>query len=40
MSYSESAALAKEQEEDALYRSMQNDIVAQVMRRLSAVPAL
>ena len=40
MSYRESAALAKEQEEAALYRSMQNDIVAQVMRRLSAVPAL
>ncbi len=39
MSYRESAALAKEQEEEALYRSMQNDIVAQVMRRLSAVPA-
>ena len=40
MSYRESAALAKEQEEAALYRSMQNDIVAQVLRRLAAVPAL
>ena len=40
MSYRETAALAKEQEEAALYRSMQSDIVAQVMRRLSAVPAL
>lgn len=40
MSYRETAALAKEQEEAALYRSMQNDIVAQVMRRLAAVPAL
>lgn len=39
MSYRESAALAKEQEEAALYRSMQSDIVAQVMRRLAAVPA-
>ena len=40
MSYSESLALAKEQEEALLYRGMQNDIVAQVMRRLAAVPAL
>jgi len=40
MSYSEAAALAKEQEEQLLYRAMQSDIVAQVMRRLAAVPAL
>jgi LPS-assembly lipoprotein len=40
MSYSESIALAKEQEEALLYRSMQSDIVAQVMRRLASVPAL
>lgn len=40
MSYRETAALAKEQEEAALYRSMQSDIVAQVLRRLAAVPAL
>ena len=40
MSYNETAALAKEQEEAALYRAMQSDIVAQVMRRLAAVPAL
>lgn len=40
MSYSETAALAKEQEEALLYRAMQSDIVAQVMRRLAAVPAL
>ena len=40
MSYSESLALAKEQEESLLYRAMQSDIVAQVMRRLAAVPAL
>jgi LPS-assembly lipoprotein len=39
MSYSESAALAKEQEEAALYRAMQGDIVAQVLRRLAAVRA-
>jgi LPS-assembly lipoprotein len=37
MSYSETIALAKEQEEAALYRAMQSDIVAQVMRRLAAV---
>ena len=40
MSYSETAALAKEQEEAALFRAMQTDIVSQVMRRLAAVPAL
>ena len=39
MSYNESDALAKEQEEQALYRDMQTDIVDQVMRRLAAVPA-
>ena len=37
MGYSETAALGKEQEEELLYRAMQNDIVAQVMRRLAAV---
>ena len=37
MSYSESAALAKEQEEALLYRVMQSDIVAQVMRRLASL---
>ncbi|MBX3604426.1 MAG: hypothetical protein KF788_04110 [Piscinibacter sp.] len=36
-SYSETAALAKEQEEAFLYRAMQSDIVAQVMRRLASV---
>jgi len=40
MSYSESLALAKEQEEALLYRTMQSDIVAQVMRRLAAVQAV
>lgn len=37
MNYSESLALAKEQEEQLLYRAMQSDIVAQVMRRLAAL---
>jgi LPS-assembly lipoprotein len=37
LSYSESAALAKEVEEAELYREMQADVVAQVMRRLAAV---
>ncbi len=40
ISYSESAALAKEAEEALLYRDMQSDIVQQVMRRLAAVRAL
>ena len=40
MSYSEEQALAKEQEEALLYRAMQSDIVAQVMRRLAAVKAI
>ena len=40
ISYNESDALAKEQEEALLYREMQTDIVSQIMRRLSAVPAL
>jgi len=39
MSYTESAALAKEQEEEAIFLAMQSDIVMQVMRRLSASPA-
>ena len=39
MSYTESAALGKEQEEATLYRAMQTDIVAQVLRRLAAVQA-
>lgn len=37
MSYSENLALAKEYEEAQLYKAMQSDIVAQVMRRLSRV---
>lgn len=37
MSYRETAALAKEFEERELYREMQSDVVAQVLRRLAAV---
>lgn len=37
MSYTESAALGKEQEENFLYRAMQADIVSQVLRRLASV---
>ena len=36
MNYTERDALAKEQEEELLYRAMQADIVSQVMRRLAA----
>lgn len=37
LNYSETAALAKEIEETELFREMQADIVAQVLRRLAAV---
>jgi LPS-assembly lipoprotein len=37
MSYSESDALAKESEEELLYRAMRVDIASQLMRRLAAV---
>ena len=37
LSYSETAALAKEHEEAELFREMQSDVVAQVLRRLAAV---
>ena len=37
LSYTESAALAKEQEENFLYRAMTTDIVSQVMRRLASI---
>jgi LPS-assembly lipoprotein len=40
MSYTESAALAKEIEEATLYRAMQSDVVSQVMRRLASVRVL
>ena len=39
LTYTESAALAKEQEEAFLYRAMQSDIVSQVLRRLASVRA-
>ena len=40
MSYTETLALGKEIEEATLYRSMQSDIVSQVMRRLASVRVL
>ena len=40
VTYSESAALAKEAEEQLLFRDMQGDIVQQVLRRLAAVKSL
>jgi len=40
ISFNESAALAKEAEENLLYRDMQTDIVQQLMRRMAAVKAI
>lgn len=40
MTYNEAVALAKEQEEELLYRAMQTDIAMQVLRRLAAVRSL
>jgi LPS-assembly lipoprotein len=40
ISFNESAVLAKEAEENLLYRDMQSDIVQQIMRRLAAVTEL
>jgi LPS-assembly lipoprotein len=37
LSYSETLALAKEQEEAELFREMQADVVAQVLRRLASI---
>jgi len=37
MSYSETAALAKQQEEASLFAAMDEDIVGQVLRRLASV---
>lgn len=37
LSYTESAALAKESEESYLYLSMQSDIASQVLRRLASI---
>lgn len=38
MSYSETGALPKAQEEDVLWRAMEADIALQVLRRIAAVP--
>jgi len=40
ITYDESVALAKEAEEQLLFRDMQSDIVQQVLRRLAAVKSL
>ncbi len=40
LSYDEVFALAKEAEEQLLYRNMQSDMVQQILRRLAAVKAL
>ncbi|MEO7547956.1 MAG: LPS assembly lipoprotein LptE, partial [Ramlibacter sp.] len=40
ISFSETAVLSKEAEEQLLYRNMQSDIVQQLLRRLAAVKAL
>lgn len=40
ISFSESAVLAKEAEENMLYRDMQTDLVQQLMRRLAAVKSI
>ncbi|NEX60731.1 LPS-assembly lipoprotein LptE [Noviherbaspirillum galbum] len=37
VTYNESQAVAKEKEEELLYRDMQSDLVQQVLRRLSAL---
>ena len=39
ISYNDSLVLTKESEEALLYRDMQNDLVQQILRRLSAIPA-
>jgi LPS-assembly lipoprotein len=36
LTYADSAVLAKTQEEDLLWRDMENDLVQQLMRRLEA----
>ena len=37
LTYTETAALAKEEEEEFLFRAMRNDIVSQVLRRLASI---
>lgn len=39
MSYTETAALAKDYESQLMFRAMQSDIAGQVLRRLAALPA-
>ncbi|MBK5102969.1 MAG: hypothetical protein JJE42_01870 [Burkholderiales bacterium] len=39
VSYTSSQVLAKESEEQLLYRDMQSDVVQQILRRLAAAPA-
>jgi LPS-assembly lipoprotein len=39
MSYTETAALAKDYESQLMFRAMQSDIASQVLRRLAALPA-
>ena len=38
LSYSETISLAKQYEEDQLFREMQSDVVLQVLRRLASLP--
>ncbi len=40
LSYTETAALAKEHEESLLYRAMETDIVSQLLRRLASIQTL
>lgn len=40
ISFNESAVLAKESEENLLYREMQSDLVQQLLRRLAAVKSI
>ena len=40
ISFSETAALSKESEEQLLYKDMRNDLVQQVLRRLASVRQL
>lgn len=37
LSFNESQAIAKEREEDMLFRDMQSDVVQQILRRLAAI---
>ena len=37
ISFNESQVIAKEKEEEMLYRDMQSDVVQQILRRMSAL---